>query len=157
MVSRSHIVGVILIPPQGVVHVFSENLLVPCSYPNPMPSLAQFHFPIPPLPSHYPPHIIYNFCASLHSLMLQIEPPSEALAQPVGERWTLMQKTPSNGSAGQVGGEWFTASVDMRAAAVAKQKLGKDVDVETSGSLLEALAMQGDKFGESRASCIPIS
>ena len=132
--------------PQGILHEFSENLLVPCSYPNPMPSLAQCRLPVPPLPSHYPPHAIYNFCASLHSLMLLVEPPSEGLPGQREERWALMQKTPSNGQAGLLGGEWFTAPVDIRAAEKARKRLNKDQD-GVQGGLLEVFAANGDNFG----------
>ena len=125
------------------------NLLVPCAYPNPMPSLAQIHLPVPPLPSQFPPHIIYNFCVSLHSLMLQVEPGFEvgARAGPSAERWALMQRTPGNSQAGPNGGEWFTASVDMRSAERAYDKL-REEGGEVSGSLLETLAARGDRFGK---------
>ncbi|WVQ70062.1 uncharacterized protein L199_008286 [Kwoniella botswanensis] len=86
-----------------------------------------FHLPVPPLPSHFPPHIIYNFCASMHSLLLEIEPKGGHDGVSI-ERWALTQKTP------QVG-EWFTSAVDSRE--VQKRKV-KD------GDLLENLAAKGD-------------
>ncbi|OCF54114.1 hypothetical protein L486_08308 [Kwoniella mangroviensis CBS 10435] len=116
------------------IHLFSENLLVPCQYPNPVPARAQFHLPVPPLPSHFPPHIIYNFCASMHSLLLEIEPKGGHDGVSI-ERWALTQKTPQ-------AGEWFTSAVDSRE--VQKRK-GKD------GDLLESLAAKGDSFANANA------
>ncbi len=57
-----------------------------------------------------------------------------------------MQKTPANSQAGLIGGEWFTTSVDMRAAEGAKQKKN-DGQSEESGSLLEMMVAEGDKLG----------
>lgn len=132
--------------------MFSENLLVPCAYPNPMPTLKNFNLPVPPLPSHLPPHVIYNFCASIHSLMRHIAPSNSNFSAAIDQdrlstkqqRWALMQKTPS--SHGLVGGEWFTASVDLREAESLLKTVKKE-DVENK-SLLEILAESGDKFGE---------
>ncbi|WWC69449.1 uncharacterized protein I206_103388 [Kwoniella pini CBS 10737] len=95
---------------------------------------AQFHLPVPPLPSHFPSHSIYNFCASLYSLLLEVEPQGsgEGLS---AERWALIQKTPQ-------AGEWFTGAADAREVQKRKAK-------EASGNLLEKLAENGDAFGES--------
>ncbi|WVQ98746.1 hypothetical protein IAU59_005877 [Kwoniella sp. CBS 9459] len=93
-----------------MVHVLSENLLVPCQYPNPVPARSQFHIPVPPLPAHLRPHGIYNFCASLYSLLLEVEPGSASDSGVHVERWALTQKTPQ-------AGEWFTSAVDVREAA----------------------------------------
>ncbi|WWC61106.1 uncharacterized protein I303_103684 [Kwoniella dejecticola CBS 10117] len=120
---------------QDIIHIFSENLLAPVLYPNPVPARSQFHLPVPPLPPHFPSHAIYNFCASLHSLLLEIEPHGGE-AGLVAERWGLMQKTPQ-------GGEWFTGAADARE--VEKRK-GK----ESSEHLLEKLAESGVAFGELR-------
>ena len=116
------------------LHLFAENLLVPCSYPNPMPSRAHFHAPLPPLPSYFRPHVIYNFCAGLHPLMLQIEP-GRSLDQAV-ERWALVQRIPQGG-----GADWFTAPVDARQAEALLEKL------PDATSVLEAYAAKGDMFG----------
>lgn len=127
---------------QDLLHVFSQNLLVPCAYPNPVPSLSQFHLPVPPLPSHYPPLVIYTFCASLHSLLLSIEPDGSG-AGVDAERWALMQRTP-----GSSGGDWFTSSVDIRSIgdALEKENVKQESDDE-KGTLLERWAATGDKFG----------
>nr|XP_019042668.1 hypothetical protein I302_08372 [Kwoniella bestiolae CBS 10118]OCF21598.1 hypothetical protein I302_08372 [Kwoniella bestiolae CBS 10118] len=117
-----------------IIHLFSENLLVPCQYPNPVPARAQFHLPMPPLPSHFRPHIIYNFCASMHSLLLEIEPRVGNDGVFV-ERWALMQKTPQ-------AGEWFTSAVDVRE--VQKRK-GEE------SNLLESMAERGDAFANGNA------
>ncbi|KAK8869797.1 hypothetical protein IAR55_000365 [Kwoniella newhampshirensis] len=93
-----------------------------------VPSRAQFHLPVPPLPPHFPSHVIYSFCAALHSLLLEVEP----TGSPSGfsaERWALMQKTPQ-------GGEWFTSAVDPREV----QKTNKE------GTLLETMAASGTQF-----------
>jgi len=103
---------------------------------------------VSPLPSHFPPHIIYNFCASLHSLTLQIAPPLLKLAGAPAERWALMQKTPTNGQAALIGGDWFTTSVDIRVAEEARKKMKGDQEEEVR-SLLEVIAGKGDKLGES--------
>jgi hypothetical protein len=49
--------------------MFADNLLAPCAYPNPLPGLSLIRQPIPPLPSHLPPHAIYTFCESLRDLL----------------------------------------------------------------------------------------
>lgn len=133
--------------PQDILHVFAENLLVPCSYPNPMPSLAQFHQPIPPLPAHYRPHVIYNFCLGLYNLMRRIEPGQQPrLDSRTAERWALMQKVPNSLSSNTSAGEWFSSVVDPR---VVENTLGA-VKKEGAGeeTLLEHLAARGDKLGE---------
>nr|XP_031862788.1 uncharacterized protein CI109_001800 [Kwoniella shandongensis]KAA5529860.1 hypothetical protein CI109_001800 [Kwoniella shandongensis] len=116
-----------------IIHLFSENLLVPCQYPNPVPSRAQFHLPVPPLPPHFPSHGIYDFCAALHSLLLEVEPKGSASGFSA-ERWALVQKTPQ-------GGEWFTSAVDPREV---EKKKGE-------GSLLETMAASGTQFANAAA------
>jgi len=128
------------------LHVFSENLLVPCAYPNPMPSLAQFHLPVPSLPSHYRPHIIYAFCAALHSILLQAEPGIQR-AGVEGERWALMQRTAGTGQT--PGGDWFTAAADMGLAESTWARFSRLDGGEDKSSLLEAYGALGDKFGQS--------
>jgi hypothetical protein len=125
---------VVSIPPknpltQATLHVFSKNLLVPCAYPNPFPSLDQFDLPLPPLPSHFPPQKIYTFCQGLYSLLQQIHP---GKAYTRSERWGLVQRVPS----AQGAGDWFTSNVDAR-------EVGSK-----GGSLLEELAAHGDRFGK---------
>ena len=110
-----------------------------------MPSLAQIHLPVLPLPSHYRPHAIYNFCAALHALLLEIEPRNRT-DSPSAERWALMQKLPGNASSSNPG-EWFTAAADIRMTEDALRKMKKD-GKEVLGTLLETFAARGDKFGE---------
>ncbi|WWD15930.1 hypothetical protein CI109_100354 [Kwoniella shandongensis] len=93
-----------------------------------VPSRAQFHLPVPPLPPHFPSHGIYDFCAALHSLLLEVEPKGSASGFSA-ERWALVQKTPQ-------GGEWFTSAVDPREV---EKKKGE-------GSLLETMAASGTQF-----------
>lgn len=112
-----------------------------------MPSLARIHLPVPPLPSHFAPLTVYSFCAALTKLLLQVEPPSsEAVppAPPQIERWALMQKTPGNGL-GSAGGEWFTASADLREVEAARAKQGLK---GSEGTLMASLAAEGNKFGK---------
>ncbi|WVF72166.1 hypothetical protein IAT40_006978 [Kwoniella sp. CBS 6097] len=109
-----------------VIHVLSENLLVPCQYPNPVPARFQFHMPVPPLPSHLRPHGIYNFCASLYSLLVEIEPESTIAGGIDVERWALTQKTPQTG-------EWYTSAVDVRETAK-KGEAGLLANIAESGS-----------------------
>ncbi|WVQ71703.1 hypothetical protein IAR50_001244 [Cryptococcus sp. DSM 104548] len=111
------------------IHLFSENLLVPVQYPNPIPARASFNLPQPPLPQRYPPHAIYNFCASLYDILLKVQP-SASGGKFDAERWALMQKTTQ-------GGEWFSGAVDV-------QEASKLVRREGHASLREALV------GESR-------
>ncbi|OXG91217.1 hypothetical protein C345_01199 [Cryptococcus neoformans A2-102-5] len=113
-----------------VIHVFSENLLFPVRYPNPIPPRASFNIAPPPLPSHYPPHKIYNFCAALYGLLLDIQPAKDQSSHFRAERWALVQKT------SQGGGEWFTGSVDHNETA----KPG--VSGEQNVSTLEKMTMQ---------------
>ncbi|KAL7423983.1 hypothetical protein Q5752_001568 [Cryptotrichosporon argae] len=119
------------------LHVFSENLLLPCSYPNPFPSLARVRLPAPPLPSHFPPLHVYTFCAALHPLVLGLEPgrPAVDLAR-APERWALVQKTPPSGASG---GEWFTSAADLGAVEKAERVDGP--------GLLGRLAAASDKLG----------
>jgi hypothetical protein len=135
---------------QDILHVFSKNLLVPCNYPNPMPPTTQFHLPVPTLPSHYPPHPIYAFCAGLYSVMAQIAP-SDVVVGTSAERWSLVQKiphAPSSSSTDQ--GDWFTAGVDSREVGGLLEKLKKlQGDKPSEGTLLEQLASAGDRFGTS--------
>lgn len=132
---------------QDILHLFAENLLVPCSYPNPMPSLAQFHQPIPPLPSHYRPHVIYNFCATLRALMLRIEPESRSRLDPqTAEKWALVQKLPGAMNGTSNAGEWFSSVVDPRMTEITLASLKKED--ENVNSVLEKFASTGDKFGE---------
>lgn len=132
---------------KNTLHQFSEHLLLPCSYPNPVPSLARIHLPVPPLPSHFAPLTVYSFCAALTRLLLQVEPPADDTAGPPNsapiERWALMQKTPGNGL-GSAGGEWFTAPANLREVEAARKKLG----VRKEETLIETLAKEGNKFGE---------
>ncbi|RXK39529.1 hypothetical protein M231_03198 [Tremella mesenterica] len=129
-----------------VLHVFSHNLLAPCAYPNPMPSVKTFHLPIPPLPSHLPPHNIYNFCVSLRTIMKQAEPPGD-MNEEKAERWALMQKLPTG--SGNVNGEWFTSSVDIRQVEALSKNLNEG-KFEEMGSLLERLASTGTRFGHAQ-------
>ena len=99
-----------------------------------MPPLDRFHLPVPPLASHYPPHAIYNFCASLHSLMARIQPSN--LDASSSTRWALVQMTP--------GGDVFTSPADPRMEDAAARKL--DVD----STLLETLA-ESNGFGNATA------
>ncbi|KIR39372.1 hypothetical protein I307_06003 [Cryptococcus deuterogattii 99/473] len=112
------------------IHVFSENLLFPVRYPNPIPPRASFNIPPPPLPSHYPPHKIYNFCAALYGLLLDIQPVKDQFSHFRAERWALVQKT------SQGGGEWFTGSVDNNEAAKVA------VSGEQGDNTLEAMTTQ---------------
>lgn len=121
---------------QDVIHVFSENLLFPVRYPNPIPPRASFNIAPPPLPSHYPPHKIYNFCAALYGLLLDVQPAKNQSSHFRAERWALVQKT------SQGGGEWFTGSVDHNETA----KPG--VSGEQNVSTLEKMTMQS-RLGES--------
>jgi len=113
-----------------------------------MPSTSQFHLPVPTLPSHYPPHPIYAFCAGLYSVMAQIAPSDIAIGTSA-ERWGLMQKVPSAPSGSSVDqGDWFTAGVDAREVGGLLDKLKKiQGESPSEGSLLEQLASAGDRFG----------
>lgn len=133
--------------PQSTLHLFSEHLLLPCAYPNPVPSLARIHLPVPPLPSHFAPLTVYSFCRALHHLLLQVEAQIDESAPdvPTGtqERWALMQKTPGHGL-GTAGGDWFTTAADLREVEAARKKL----KLKNGDTLLATLAAGGDKFGE---------
>jgi hypothetical protein len=109
-----------------------------------MPSTKQFHLPVPALPSHYPPHPIYAFCAGLYSIMAQIAPSDVAIGT-AAERWGLVQKVP-HGPSTSDSGDWFTAGVDPREVGGLLEKL-KKIQGEKEGSLLEQLASTGDRFG----------
>ncbi|ODN83159.1 hypothetical protein L202_01356 [Cryptococcus amylolentus CBS 6039] len=111
------------------IHRFSENLLVPVQYPNPVPARASFNIPPPPLPQRYPPHAIYSFCASLYDILLNVQPAASG-GKFDAERWALVQKTTQ-------GGEWFSGAVDV-------QEASKLVRREGHSSLVDAL------IGESR-------
>jgi hypothetical protein len=113
-----------------------------------MPSTAQFHLPVPALPSHYPPHPIYAVCSGLYSIMAQIAPSDVALGT-TAERWGLMQKVPHAPSSSITDhGDWFTAGVDPREVGGLLEKLKKiQGDKLSDGSLLEQLASTGDRFG----------
>jgi len=94
-----------------------------------MPPLAYFHQSLPPLPSHFRPHVIYNFCQSLYTLMLQIEP-QEKLDEKTAERWALVQRLPSSLHNNTSAGDWFSSSADLReskdlASLAVENKLGK--------------------------------
>jgi hypothetical protein len=120
---------------QSVLHLLSENLLMPGRYPNPFPKLRHLRKPIPPLPSHFPPHPIYTFCSALPALMMSIDPSGPQTEPEVEslERWALAQRVPS----GQDAGEWFTS------------------DVVASNGELTPLAAKGDQFGVFCRSCSP--
>ncbi|OCF35465.1 hypothetical protein I316_03017 [Kwoniella heveanensis BCC8398] len=97
------------------------------AYPNPVPARSQFHVPVPPLPSHLRPHGIYNFCASLYTLLTEIEPEQGVADSGIDvERWALTQKTPQTG-------EWFTSAVDVRETAK-KGEAGSMASIAASGS-----------------------
>lgn len=134
---------------QDTLHVFCKNLLVPCNYPNPVPPVSQFHLPVPALPSHYPYHPIYSFCAGLHTLLVQTAPP-DAKAGTDTERWGLVQKVPNQSTKTVDNGDWFTAGVDPREVGSLLAKLRKSqTDVKPDGSLLAKLASTGDRLGKS--------
>lgn len=122
---------------------------MPCQYPNPFPSLAQIHQPVPALPSHYRPHVIFNFCKALHSLVLQIEPSSTKLDPTSAEKWALMQKIPPSSAGHMVQGEWWTSAADMQVSEAILRSLPKSADEDTDGTLLAKFAAKGDRFGES--------
>ncbi|KAL1409706.1 hypothetical protein Q8F55_003702 [Vanrija albida] len=127
------------------LHNFSEHILSPGSpggYPNPVPSRACIHLPVPPLPSHYPPAPLYTFCAALHQLLLQVEPNADGSSplEAPSERWALVQRTPGQGL-GAAGGEWYTSPADLREIEAVRAKLKLDKP------LLESLAAEGRKFG----------
>nr|ODN88029.1 hypothetical protein L203_03235 [Cryptococcus depauperatus CBS 7841] len=92
-----------------VIHLFSENVLSPVRYPNPVPPRASFNIAPPPLPSQFPPHAIYNFCGILYSLLLKTEPITALSDHFAAERWALVQHTSR-------GVDWFTGAVDFREA-----------------------------------------
>ncbi|RSH91959.1 hypothetical protein EHS25_009329 [Saitozyma podzolica] len=129
-----------------LLHMFADNLLAPCAYPNPLPGLSLIRQPIPPLPSHLPPHAIYTFCESLRDLLLAVESGVGASRSAALERWGLMQKTPASGQAG-TGGEWFTSAVDPRAIEEIKGKMKKEGKEVDEGGMLPTLAATGDNFG----------
>lgn len=133
-----------------VLHLLAKNLLAPCAYPNPLPSLTHFHDPIPPLPSHFDPHDIHSFCATLHAILSQVEP-SEATKAAHVERWAIMQKIPVG--SGTMGGDWFTSSVDIRQVESILEKLDDGKQFGAAGSLLHRLAASGSRFGHA----IPVS
>jgi hypothetical protein len=60
-----------------------------------------------------------------------------------GERWALMQRMPAHGS--QQGGDLYSGPVDMRSAKLALHRLDNGSGEKTS--LLEELAVRGDRFG----------
>lgn len=138
------------------MHLFTEHLLAPSSYPNPVPSLSRIHLPVPPLPAHFPPMTLYSFCTALHQILLQVEPLEDGSSpldfKQTQERWALMQKTPGNG-VGTLSGEWFTASVDLREVEAAKKK----VKLEPGRTLLETLAESGQKFGYAKPVAVQTS
>lgn len=140
---------------QDTLHVFCKNLLVPCNYPNPLPPTSQFHLPVPALPSHYPYHPIYAFCAGLHTLMIQIAPP-DAVTGAAAERWGLVQKVPNQSSLTVDNGDWFTAGVDPREVGtlLAKIRKAQTADVKPDESLMARLASTGDRLG---GFCVRIS
>ncbi|WVQ78290.1 hypothetical protein IAT38_000375 [Cryptococcus sp. DSM 104549] len=111
-----------------VIHLFSQHLLVPCQYPNPVPVRSAFNLPVPPLPPHFPPHAIYSFCASLHSLLLQLQPTGKPRGFDV-ERWALVQKTPQ-------AGDWFSGVADSREGEKLKEPGMSLVESLAAGSLL---------------------
>ncbi|ORX39882.1 hypothetical protein BD324DRAFT_615370 [Kockovaella imperatae] len=115
-----------------LLHIFCENLLVPCSYPNPMPPLERFDHPVPSLSSHYPPHVIYTFCVAIYNLMRRIQP-EEHLDTGSTTRWGLMQKTPQ--------GEYFSSPADLRV----EDAMSRRLNIGTT--VLETLAARGDSFG----------
>lgn len=115
-----------------------------------MPPTTQFHLPAPVLPSHYPHHPIYAFCAGLHTLMIQVAP----IAIEIGtntERWSLVQKVPNQSSSTVENGDWFTAGVDSREVDSLSAKLRKTQsgDSDPAESLMAKLASTGDRLGES--------
>lgn len=136
------------------MHLFAENLLEPCAYPNPMPPLSRLHLPPLVLPSHLYPHAIYNFCAALHPLLLRVEPAHEdddetrskpRAAEVDTERWALVQKIP--GPRGESASEWFTAMVNGREVEALAKTNG--IDGGEEGGVLAKLAGEGRHFGES--------
>lgn len=150
--SRKFVCASQLADRQDTLHIFCKNLLVPCNYPNPLPPTSQFHLPVPTLPSHYPYHPIYSFCAGLHTLMVQIAPP-DASASSDTERWGLVQKVPNQSSMTVDNGDWFTAGVDPREVGSLLDKLRKSQarEFKPDESLLARLASTGDRLGESSA------
>ncbi|GMK59476.1 hypothetical protein CspeluHIS016_0800820 [Cutaneotrichosporon spelunceum] len=128
----------------SIIHLFAEHLLLPASYPNPIPSLDRFHLPVPPLPSHFAPMAVYTFCRGLHALLLQVEEQIDGTAVDVKptERWALMQKTPGHGL-GTAGGDWFTSAADLREVEAARKRL----NVKNGETLLSNLAAGDKKFG----------
>lgn len=133
---------------QNTLHVFCKNLLVPCNYPNPMPPTTSFHLPVPALPSHYPPHPIYAFCAGLYTLMAQISPSDVQIGTAV-ERWGLVQKVPNQSSSSVDNGDWFTANVDAREvdSLLAKLRKSQSQDITSDETLMEKLASSGERLG----------
>ncbi|BEJ18218.1 hypothetical protein CspHIS471_0704950 [Cutaneotrichosporon sp. HIS471] len=128
----------------SIIHLFAEHLLLPASYPNPIPSLDRFHLPVPPLPSHFSPMAVYTFCRGLYALLLQVEEQIGGSTTDVkpAERWALMQKTPGHGL-GTAGGDWFTAVADLREVEAARKRLG----IKNGETLLSNLAAGDKKFG----------